>query len=48
MNFVVNGGYYGFAGIQALAALMTEAYRVPKDSRNVLRHKGFGCESCLL
>ncbi len=48
VNFAVNGGYYGFAGIQALAALMTEAFREPKDSRNVLRHKGFGCESCLL
>ncbi|MBR6106829.1 MAG: hypothetical protein IKQ39_02365 [Oscillospiraceae bacterium] len=48
VNIVVNGGYYGFAGIQALAKLMTEAFREPKDSRTVLRHKGLGCASCLL
>lgn len=48
VNFVVNGGYYGFAGIRAIAALMTDAYRNPKDRRPLLRHKGYGCESCLL
>lgn len=48
VNFVVNGGYYGFAGICAAAELMVDAFRHPKDRRPLLRHKGFGCESCLL
>lgn len=48
VNIVANGGYYGYAGIQKIAALMTEAYQNPKDRKEVLRHKGFGCESCLL
>lgn len=48
VNFVVNGGYYGFAGIKAIAELMTDAFRNPKDRRPLLRHKGFGCDSCLL
>lgn len=48
VNFVVNGGYYGFAGIKAIAALTVDAYRNPKDRRPLLRHKGYGCESCLL
>lgn len=48
VNFVVNGGYYGFAGISTLAALMTDAYQNPKDRRPLLRHKGYGCDSCLL
>lgn len=48
VNIVMNGGYYGYAGIAALAALMIDAYRSPKDSRTVLRHKGLGCASCLL
>ena len=48
VNFVVNGGLYGFSGIRKLAALMTDAYHNPKDRRPLLRHKGWGCESCLL
>ena len=48
VNFVVNGGYYGFAGVQKIAELMTDAFRNPKDRRPLLRHKGFGCDSCLL
>lgn len=48
VNFVVNGGYYGFAGIKAIAELMLDAYRNPKDRRPLLRHKGYGCDSCLL
>ena len=48
VNIVANGGYYGYAGIQKIAALMTEAYQTPKDRKEVLRHKGFGCQSCLL
>lgn len=48
VNIVVNGGYYGFSGIRKLAELMADAYRNPKDRRPLLRHKGWGCESCLL
>lgn len=48
VNFVVNGGYYGFAGVQQIAELMTDAFRHPKNRRALLRHKGFGCDSCLL
>ena len=48
VNFVVNGGLYGFSGIRKLAALMTDAYHNPKERRPLLRHKGWGCESCLL
>ncbi len=48
VNFVVNGGYYGFAGIKAIAELMLDACRNPKDRRPLLRHKGYGCDSCLL
>lgn len=48
VNIVSNGGYYGFAGISALAGLMADAYRTPKDRSAVLRHKGIGCASCLL
>lgn len=48
VNIVTNGGYYGFSGICALAGLMTDAFRQAKDRRAVLRHKGFGCESCLM
>lgn len=48
VNFVVNGGYYGFAGIRAIAELMQDAFLNPKDRRPLLRHKGYGCDSCLL
>ncbi len=48
VNLILNGGYYGFAGIRRLAALTAEAYRTAKDRRTVLRHKGYGCASCLL
>ena len=47
VNIVMNGGFYGFAGIRALAEAMTDAYRNPKDRRTVLRHKGIGCPSCI-
>lgn len=46
VNIVMNGGFYGFAGIRALADAMTDACLNPKDRRAVLRHKGIGCESC--
>lgn len=48
VNLILNGGYYGFAGICRIAELTAEAYRTAKDRRTVLRHKGYGCASCLL
>ena len=48
VNLILNSGYYGFSGIRAIAELAAEAYRTPKDRRTLLRHKGFGCASCLL
>ena len=48
VNLILNGGYYGFSGIRKIAELTAEAYRTPKDRRAVLRHKGYGCASCLL
>ena len=48
VNLILNGGYYGFSGIRAIAALAADACRTPKDRRALLRHKGFGCASCLL
>ena len=47
VNIVQNGGYYGFTGIAAIAALLEEAALVPKDRRRLISHKGIGCESCL-
>ena len=32
----------------AYDALMQDAFRNPKDRRPLLRHKGYGCDSCLL
>lgn len=48
VNLILNGGYYGFSGICKIAELTAEAYRTGKDRRTVLRHKGYGCASCLL
>lgn len=47
VNIVQNGGYYGFTGIAAIAGLIAEAAREPKDRRTLISHKGIGCESCL-
>ena len=47
VNIVMNGGYYGFSGICAMAEQMCDAVRHPKDRKPLLSHKGFGCESCL-
>ncbi|MBR6044258.1 MAG: hypothetical protein IKP47_01355 [Ruminococcus sp.] len=48
VNIIVNGGYYGFAGIAKIAGLMREAHLEPKDRAGLLRLKGMGCASCLL
>jgi len=47
VNIVSGGGFYGFAGICALAGLMEDAYLHPRARREIIRLKGLGCESCL-
>lgn len=46
-DIVYGGGLYGFGGIVSLCKALEEAARVPKDTRKVISHKGWGCESCL-
>lgn len=47
VNLVEGGGLWGFEGIRALAALMAEAWKTPKDTRDIVPRKGLGCDSCL-
>ena len=47
VDIVEGGGAFGYQAIEKLAGLMTEAYRTPKDTRKLISHKGWGCESCL-
>ena len=47
VNMVSGAGLYGYSGIQRMAELMVEAYRTPKDTKDIAPRKGWGCESCL-
>lgn len=47
VNIVSGGGLYGYSGLVHLAGLMLDAFRNEKDTEEVIRRKGFGCESCL-
>ena len=47
VDIVEGGGMYGYKAIVKLAGLMTEAYHQSKDTKKIISHKGFGCESCL-
>ena len=47
VNLVQGGGLWGYAGIRTLANLMTEAFRQPKDTRDIVPRKGLGCRSCI-
>ncbi len=47
VDIVEGGGMYGYTAIRKLAGLMTEAYLTAKDTKKVISHKGWGCESCL-
>jgi hypothetical protein len=47
VNLVSGGDLYGFSGIRRMAELMVEAYRVPKDTEDIVPRKGWGCESCI-
>ena len=47
VDLVWGRGFYGHSGVSAIAELMGEAFRTPKDIKKVISHKGWGCESCL-
>jgi hypothetical protein len=47
VNLVSGGDLYGISGIRRMAELMAEAYRIPKDTEDIVPRKGWGCESCI-
>ena len=47
VNVIDNAGMWGYDGIRKLAALMEDAYRNAKDTRDLVPRKGLGCESLL-
>lgn len=47
VDIVEGGGSYGYQSIIKLAQLMIEAFETPKDTKKLISHKGWGCESCL-
>ena len=47
VDLVWGRGFFGYDGISKIAGLMIEAFREPKEIKNVIQHKGWGCESCL-
>ena len=47
VDIVEGGGSYGYQAIERLADLMIDAFNNPKDTKKVISHKGWGCDSCL-
>lgn len=47
VDIVEGGGAFGYQAVERLAELMIEAYNTPKDTKKIISHKGWGCESCL-
>jgi hypothetical protein len=47
VNLVQGGGLWGYAGIRTLAEYMIDAFRQPKDTRDIVPRKGLGCISCI-
>ena len=47
VDIVEGGGMYGYSALQKLAGLMIDAFENAKDTKKVISHKGWGCESCL-
>ena len=47
VNLVDYGGMWGYSGIRKLAALMEDAFRNEKDTRDLVPRKGLGCGSYL-
>jgi len=48
VNIVSGGGLYGYSGLVRMAGEMRSAFRNEKNTEEVIRRKGYGCESCLL
>ena len=46
-DLVWGRGFYGHYGVGAIAELLRESYLTPKDTKEIISHKGWGCESCL-
>lgn len=42
VNLVDGGGLFGFTGSKKLSQLIMEAYQKPKDTKNLIRRKGWG------
>ena len=46
-DLVWGRGFYGHAGVSAIAKLLVDAFENPKDIQTVISCKGWGCESCI-
>ena len=47
VDLVWGRGFYGYAGLSAIAGLMIEAFKTPREIKEIISCKGWGCESCL-
>ena len=47
VEFVEGGGHYGFDAILRLIRAMSQAFLIPKDTRQIISRKGFGGPCCL-
>lgn len=45
VNWIENDGNWGFDGLRRLASAMIDAYRKPKDTRDLVQRKGLGLPS---
>ena len=48
VNIVAGGGAHGFEGVVRMCEWMIEAFQNEKNTPEVIKLKGLGCESCLL
>lgn len=46
VNMIEGGGMYGFDGICRLVEMLEDAYMHPKETRNIIQIKGWGCGVC--
>ena len=47
VNIVAGGGAHGFEGIIRMSEWMIDAFRNEKNTPEIIKLKGLGCESCL-
>ena len=47
VNIVESGGFYGWEGICNIMEAMEDAFCHPKDRKDIIQRKGYGCESCI-